>query len=162
MNGSSTLSPSYSKSHTYLFKLPKEIIVDNVLSFLTRNECIHGFGSVCKYFQDILHSDMCAELWNTEKIFQVCIDGYCPTCRRVVDALTVFRCLRKVPIRKVWLSYFISTSFFTISNTCSCWIRLKCTALWRMFLFAWQLYHSEVPPWHPWTWCSRTLLTARR
>lgn len=104
MNGrnSKTESSSENKALSYFLRLPKETVVDNILSYLTRNECIYGFGSLCKYFQDILYSDMCVEIWNTERYFQICIDGYCPTCRRVVDAHTVIRCIRKVPMRKVW------------------------------------------------------------
>jgi hypothetical protein len=88
-----------------LLKLPRETLVYNVLSFLTRNECIYGFGHLCKYFHGLLYSDICVELWNSDKTFQVCIDGYCPTCRRVVDAFTVIRCIRKVPMRKVFNYY---------------------------------------------------------
>lgn len=99
---------------TAMFKLPKEVIIGNIFPFLSKEESICLLGSSSKYLHDLFYSDLSIELWNAYsngKPTQVCIDGYCPTCRFILKAThspeTIMRCIRKVPIKSIKIHCFL-------------------------------------------------------
>lgn len=97
-----------------LMRLPNDILIDGVLTFLTNKYEFINVACVSRTMHGAIYCPRARVLWNT-KVFEMCTDAYCPICslkkrkpkgRSAVNS--AMRFLSKAPIEQLKLDCFIT------------------------------------------------------
>ena len=93
--------------------IPDAILVDSILPFMATRRDLISLATTCKRMRKLLFSRETSVVWDNSWVgrFQVCIDGYCPTCQfnknnSSVEGAIIF--LSRFPLRRLLVHCFLT------------------------------------------------------
>lgn len=109
----SCVSDDRSGSSLLEASIPEELLIDNVLPYIGCRIDLANLSAVSKRLRKTVLSRTCVGVWDKSSRFnfQVCIDGYCPTCRFKYangSFASAIRFLSQFPAKRVQIHCFLA------------------------------------------------------
>lgn len=101
----------FTEQLNHLERIPTFVLIFNIFCYINIPNLV-TLSTTCKKYRELIFSKATINLWNDCKLchqpLELCIDGYCPICKRKGSSHSAFSFLAKCPAKSITMHCFIN------------------------------------------------------